>query len=167
MILDIAGRPAQKTGFKLDHHERFLGYFVFAAYAKARRMRKSKTGVVVRMTQHNDGTEAELLALFKACAHKRRPDAFELVLWGNGHGCKAHDLECGMARERNMRKHDVPRDCIVVLCDDGDDRLCLFAQSVHQIGFGWRFEGGCVHRMDSSPVWLFFGSNQHVLSHNV
>jgi len=43
------------------------------------------------MAQDNDGTDAELPALFKAGAHKRGPDAFALMLWRNGHRCQAHD----------------------------------------------------------------------------
>ena len=38
----------------------------------------------------------------------------------------------------------------------------MVAQSVNKIGFGRRFERGDVHRMYSSPISLFFSSNQHV-----
>ena len=44
------------------------------------------------MAQDNDGTKAELLALFKAGAYKCRTDAFALMLWGNCHRREPDDL---------------------------------------------------------------------------
>src|SRR6266566_5771829 len=66
-----------------------------------------------------------------------------------------------MAGERNRREHYVPHDCIVVLCDERDERLRLFAESVNKIGFGWCLERGYVNSMDTRPISLFFSSNQH------
>ena len=86
------------------------------------------------MAQDNDGTEAELRALFKAGAYKCRPDAFTLMRRGNGHRCEAHDPQRGMALERDGGKHDVPDDGSVVLCDERNERPRLFAQSVNKIG---------------------------------
>ena len=91
MVLNRAGRTAQIIGLELHNHERVFWHFVFAVYAKARRRRKPEMRVVGRMAQDNDGTEAELLALFKARAHKCRSDAFALMLWRNSHRCEAHD----------------------------------------------------------------------------
>src|SRR5947207_1352770 len=71
MVLDLAGRTAQKTVLKLDNHEHLFGHVVFAADAVARRRQEAETGVVGRMAQDNDGTEAELRALVKK--PRRRP----------------------------------------------------------------------------------------------
>ena len=92
MVLDLARRTAQKTGLKLHNHEHFFWHFVFTAYAKARRRQKPETRVIGRMAQDNDGTEAELPALFKAGAYKSGTDAFALMLWGNGHRREPHGL---------------------------------------------------------------------------
>src|ERR1043166_3727648 len=119
------------------------------------------------MAQYHDGTETELPAMVEAGAYECRPDAFALMFWGNGHRREADDPERGMAGERNRRKHDVPHDCTVVLCDQRDEWLRMFAQSINKIGFGWRLERGYVHSMDSSPISMFFGSDQHVPSQDV
>ena len=91
MVLDLAGRAAQKTWLKLQNHEHFFWHFVFAAYAKARRRRKPEPRVVGRMAQNNDGAEAELFALFEGGSYKCRPDALALMTRGDGHGCETHD----------------------------------------------------------------------------
>ena len=92
MVPNLAGRTAQKTCLKLHNHEHFFRHFVFTAYAKARTRRKPETRVVGRMAQDNDGTKAELLALFKTGAYKCRTDALALMLWCNGHRREPHDL---------------------------------------------------------------------------
>jgi len=69
-----------------------------------------------------------------------------------------------MAGEHNGRKHNVPEDCAVLLCDEGDERPRLLAQSVDKIGFNWCLERGCVHGMDSSPISRFFSPNPQVPS---
>ena len=43
------------------------------------------------MAQHSDDTDAKLPALLKARSYEGRPDASALMLWGNRHGCEAHD----------------------------------------------------------------------------
>src|SRR5690349_18503036 len=89
VVLNRAGRTLQKTGLKLRNHEHVFGHVVFAAYAEARRRRKPETRVVGRMAQDHDSPEAELPALVEAGAHKCGPDAFALMLRGNGHRCEA------------------------------------------------------------------------------
>lgn len=73
MVFNLARGTVQKTGLKLDNHECFLWNFVFAADAQAHSHREPEARVVLRMAQDNDSTEIELLALFKADAHKCRP----------------------------------------------------------------------------------------------
>src|ERR1700704_4846265 len=82
MVLDLAGRTAQKTVLKLYHHEHFFRHVVFAADAVAPGRQKPENS-----------------------------PAFAPMLRGNGHGCEAHDLQRGMAVERDGGKHDVPNDC--------------------------------------------------------
>ena len=43
MVLDLAGRSAQKAGLKLHNHEHFFWHFIFAGDAKAHRRRKPET----------------------------------------------------------------------------------------------------------------------------
>src|SRR6185503_11578787 len=127
MVLGGAGRTAEKTGFKLRNHERFLWRVVLAGYAKAGGRRKSEARVVSRMPQDNHGTNAELPALFEDRAYKRRPDALALTLWRNGHWCEAHDPQRGMAGERNRREQDMTDDRALVLSDQRNNGLCLFS----------------------------------------
>ena len=135
MVFDLAGRAAQNTGVKFRDHEHFFRRVVFAANAKARGRRKAEARVEGGMAQDDDGTEAELPALFKAGAHERGPDAIELMRRRNGHRCKAHHPQRGMAGERYRRKHDVADDDAVaggvvgtgLLSDERDDRPRLVA----------------------------------------
>ena len=65
---------------------------------------EAKASVVRRVSQHHDGLEAEMLALFEAGAHKRRPDAAALMLWRNRQWPKAHDLSFGVVGEDKRGK---------------------------------------------------------------
>jgi hypothetical protein len=78
LVFDLAGRPVQKTGLQLDHHEHLLWHSVFAAYAKTGGGREAET-LVLRVPQHNNSAAPELLALFLAGAHKGRPNALALM----------------------------------------------------------------------------------------
>ena len=97
MIFDGAGYAAKIARLQLHDHEYFRRHFVFAAYAKAYSGRETKARVILRVSQNNNGAEAELPALLKADSYKRRPDAFAPMLGCNGHWGHAHNLQSGMA----------------------------------------------------------------------
>ena len=50
MVLDLAGRTAQKTGLKLYHHEYLFGHVVFAADAVARGRQKPENTPAFALT---------------------------------------------------------------------------------------------------------------------
>ena len=69
------------------------------------------------MAEDHDGAGAEQPALLEAGADERGPDAVTLPLRQNRHRRQTHDLQRGMAGERHGRKHDVPDEGALVLCD--------------------------------------------------
>ena len=115
------------------------------------------------MSQDDDGAEAELPALFKTGAHERGSDACALTRRENSHRGETHDPQRGIAGERNGRKHDVPDDGALVLGDERDQRVRLFAERVDQTGFHGGLERGCVHGVYSGAISWSFSSNQHAM----
>ena len=59
------------------------------------------------MSDHSNCAVPQFLATLETGTNQRRADAVALMSWYHRHWGEPHDLEAGMRRERNWRKHDV------------------------------------------------------------
>ena len=87
MVFNLSRSTAQISGFKLYQHKGLVRHFILATDAKTRSRSKPEPWVVIGMSQHDHGTEAEFSAFCEAGTHKRRTDASALMLRQNRHQC--------------------------------------------------------------------------------
>jgi hypothetical protein len=111
---------------QLHSHKYILWYLVFGVNTESGRRREAKAGVILWVSQYNNCSKAQLLALLKTCSNKCRADTFPLVLRRYSHGSQPHHLEVRIPRQRNRRKHNVTDNLTVVLSDERNNRLSLF-----------------------------------------
>src|SRR5687767_1334212 len=90
MKFHCTGLAFQSRRLKLQRQKDFRRDVVLAAYAVQGGRREAKTRIVLRMSEDDDGGEAELPAAIEARPHERRPDAFFLPARRHRHRGKAH-----------------------------------------------------------------------------
>lgn len=104
------------------------------------------------MSEDDDGAEAQPAALLQTSAHKSRADAFALICGRHGHGRESHDFELELPDEDDRRKHDMPDDAPIVLCDQRDHWVRLLAQRIHEAGLGRALERFDVERTNRRAI---------------
>ena len=61
-----------------------------------------------------------------------------------------------MRYQRDRRKQDVPDDGFAIVRNKRDDRFCLRAQGIHEIGLCAGVEGRQIHRREFAECPLIF-----------
>ena len=74
VVSNRAGLPAESAWCQLQRHEYFVGHVVLATEPEARRWLEAEPRIVLRMTKHDNRTEADLPGRFKASAHETRAE---------------------------------------------------------------------------------------------